>query len=124
MTAVRGKPPVARRLVVVTTTELAPGYRLAGVATIAPESADDAEARLRELIDVQGEQGIIAVHEPFLEALDPAWRRRLDAGTSPLVVALPAGEAGVGESARRERLLRMLWQAVGYQITFEPGDRS
>ncbi|OFW71332.1 MAG: hypothetical protein A2Y55_05520 [Actinobacteria bacterium RBG_16_68_12] len=123
MTTLREESTTRRRLLVVTTTELAPGYRLAGVATIAAASAAEAEERVRELIDA-GEEGIVAVHEPFLDALDPAWRRRLEDATSPLVVALPSGEAEEGESARRERLLRMLWQAVGYQITFEPGERT
>ena len=43
---------------------------------------------------------------------------------TPIVVALPAGEARVGASERRERLLRLLRQTVGYQITFEPGERQ
>jgi len=110
--------------VVLTTSELAPGYRLAGVATVSAGSATEAAERLRALVEVDGERGIVAVHEPFLDALDPAWRRRLEESTSPLVVALPAGAAEAGAEDRRERLLRMLWEAVGYQITFEPGERE
>ena len=30
-----------------------------------------------------------------------------------------AGEPGTGDGGRRERLMKMLWQAVGYEITFD-----
>lgn len=112
-----------RRLVVLTTTELAPGYRLAGVATLAAGTGPEAAELLSELVD-GGEQGIIAVYEPFLRELEPRWRRTLEESMEPIVVALPAGEARVGASERRERLMRLLRQTVGYQITFEPGERQ
>ncbi len=118
-----GEMSSRRRLVVLTSRELEPGYRLAGVATLAAGSAPEAAERLRELVDA-GERGIVAVHEPFLRELDPRWRRSLEESMAPIVVALPAGEARAGASERRERLLRLLMQAVGYQITFEPGERQ
>ena len=112
--------PARRRLLVLTTPELATGYRLAGVEARIAASPEDAEELLRELV---AEAGIVAVHEPFLEALDPGLRGRLESSTRPIVVALPAGEAPAVEGGRRARLLRMLWQAVGYELTFEPGER-
>ncbi len=113
-----------RRLVIVTTPELAPGYRLAGVATRVATAPAEAVERIRELIAEGGEKGIVAMHEPFLQALDPRARRRLEESMTPLVVPLPAGEARASQSERREQLLRMLWQAVGYQITFEPREHG
>ena len=110
-----------RRLVIVTTSDLAPGYRLAGVATLAAPDATEAADRLRDLL-ASGEDGIIAVHEPFLQGLDQRLRRHLEESASPWVVALPTGDARAGASERRARLMRLLWQAVGYQITFQPGD--
>lgn len=111
-----------RRMVVITTPELIAGYRLAGVATLAAASGSEASVRVRELVDDAGERGIIAIHEPFLADLDPALRRRLDDSTAPLLVALPSGEAEAGESARRDRLLRTLWRAIGYHIGFPGGE--
>ena len=108
------------RLLILTAPELAPGYRLAGVATIGVDSPDDAAIRIRELIGAPGGHGVVAVHEPYLNALDDDLRRQVDVSREPLVVALPPGEAEAGVSERRERLLRMLWQAVGYHITLEP----
>jgi len=114
----------ARRLAVVTTPELAPGYQLAGVATRVAAVPAEALERLRELIAEREEDEIVAIHEPFLRALDPPSRRRLEDSMTPLVVPLPAGDAEALRSERRQQLLRMLWQAVGYQITFQLGERT
>jgi len=108
-----------RRLVVLTTPDLAPGYRLAGATTVAVASGEEATSELVSLVDGRGERGVIAVHEPFHAAFDKELRRRLDETTEPLVVPLPAGEPGGGDAGRRERLMQMLWQAVGYEITFD-----
>jgi vacuolar-type H+-ATPase subunit F/Vma7 len=107
------------RLIVVTTPELEPGYRLAGVATRATASPVEATETLLELLDAGAEGDVVAVHEPFFNELDPHLRRRVDALVSPLVVALPAGDESGADGERRARLLRMLWQAVGFEITFD-----
>lgn len=107
------------RLIVLTTPDLAPGYALAGAATVPVGSKEEAATELLSLVDVHGERGVIAVHEPFHAGLDKEIRRRFDETTEPLVVPLPAGEPGGGDGGRRERLMKMLWQAVGYEITFD-----
>jgi vacuolar-type H+-ATPase subunit F/Vma7 len=107
------------RLVVLTTPDLAPGYGLAGATTVAVTSGEEAASELLSLVDGRGERGVIAVHEPFHAAFDRDLRRRFDETTEPLVVPLPAGEPGGGDGGRRERLMKMLWQAVGYEITFD-----
>jgi len=107
------------RLVVLTTPELAPGYRLAGAATIPVASPEGAAAELRELVDTRGEKGVIAVHEPYHDRLDRKLRERFDETSEPLVVPLPSGEGAEGTGGRRGRLLQMLWQAVGYEISFD-----
>jgi vacuolar-type H+-ATPase subunit F/Vma7 len=106
-------------LIVVTTPELEPGFRLAGVVTRAAASPSEAAEALRELLDAGTEGAVVAVHEPFFNELDPHLRRRIDALVSPLVVALPGGDESGAEGERRARLLRMLWQAVGFEITFD-----
>lgn len=107
------------RLIVLTTPELAPGYRLAGATTVSASSPQEAEATLRELVDEGGERGVIAVHEAYHARLDRELRRRFDESLKPLVVPLPEGEPVEAAGGRRERLLKMLWQAVGYEITFD-----
>ena len=109
------------RLIVLTTADLELGYRLAGVTTQAVDSTTEAEQALHQLLDAEAEGDVIAVHEPFFNEFDRPMRRRIDASASPLVIALPAGRYADVEAERRARLLRMLWQAVGYQMTFDPG---
>jgi hypothetical protein len=64
---------------------------------------------------------VVAVHEPFFHGLDAPLRRRIDSLVSPLVVALPGGEAAHVEAERRAQHLRILWEAVGSEITFDRG---
>ena len=116
--------PAGARLLVLTTEELASGYRLAGAATTVCADATDVAERLAAALDAGIELGVIAVHEPFFAALEPGFRRHLERTLPPLVVALPAGEAGASDVGRRERLLKVLWQAVGYQITFDADRRA
>jgi len=104
------------RLLVLTTRELVVGYRVAGVAAMEVASPADAEAMLEELLE--RERGVIAVHAPYFYAFGRRLRQRLDALRAPLVVPLPAGTASDQAEERRQRLLEMLRQAVGYEITF------
>jgi vacuolar-type H+-ATPase subunit F/Vma7 len=110
------------RLVVITTPELADGYRLAGVAVYEAASSAEAAARLQELL--ASEHGVIALHDPYFHALPRPLLRRLDAPRAPLVVALPAGTTPEEAEDRRERLLKLLRQAVGYEITFRDEART
>ena|SRR6266540_3964587 len=109
------------RLVVVTTPELAPGFRLAGVATEVVTSPAAAARVVADLVAAP-ETSVVAVHEPFLAAFDPEVREPLTMSLHPIVVALPAGTPAEGES-RQERLAELLRRAVGYRITFGSGEK-
>src|SRR5688572_7413878 len=104
------------RLLILTTRELAVGYRLAGATTVEVESLAQAAAVLEEVLASEG--GVIAVHAPYFDALPRPLRRRLDSIRIPLVVPLPAGTATELLGDRRQRLLELLRQAIGYEITF------
>jgi vacuolar-type H+-ATPase subunit F/Vma7 len=104
-------------LIVVTTAELAPGFRLAGAAVRVARSAPAAADVICRLID-EGETGVIGVHEPFLAGLAPSLRRRLEEMPSPVIVALPPGTVGGDLRRRRERLADLLRRAVGWHMTF------
>lgn len=109
------------RLIVLTTAALEPGYRLAGVRTRAIGSVTEATQTLEELLEQESDGDVIAVHEPFFNKLDASLRRRIGSLLSPLVVALPGGEGADAEAERRAQHLRILWEAVGYEITFDQG---
>jgi len=104
------------RLLVLTTSELAVGYRLAGASTVEVRSAAETRATLEALLD--REDGVIAVHAPYFHALPLPLRRRLEALRTPLVVALPAGTTTDQVGDRRQRMLELLRHAIGYEITF------
>jgi len=104
------------RLLILTTRDLVVGYRLAGATTVEVTSAAQAAATLEELL--VDEDGVIAVHAPYFDALPASLRRRLDSLRTPLVVPLPAGTASDPIGERRQRLLELLRQAIGYEITF------
>jgi len=106
-------------LIVVTTRELEPGFRLAGVTTRSLDSASEAAELVDELIAQPDDGDVIAVYEPFFDQLPAVLRRRIDALASPLVIALPGGEGAHVEAERRAQHLRILWEAVGFQITFD-----
>ena len=110
------------RLIVVTTAEQAPGFRLAGAATEIVETPAAAVRLINRLL-ASGEGGVVAVHEPLLEGIDAATRRRFEDAISPMVVALPSGAREPAEP-RRARLSAMLHRAIGYRITFEAEEAS
>ncbi|MFI7426879.1 V-type ATP synthase subunit F [Micromonospora sp. NPDC049836] len=104
------------RLLVLTTRDLAVGYRLAGANTVEVASAAQTAAVLEGLLAV--EDGVIAVHAPYFHALPTRLRRRVDSLRIPLVVSLPTGTASEPVTDRSQRLLELLRQAIGYEITF------
>ncbi|QGN34408.1 V-type ATP synthase subunit F [Microlunatus sp. Gsoil 973] len=104
------------RLIIMTIPELIPGYQLAGAETIRVGSAAEAQTRLEEML--LAEEGVIALHASYYDALPAPFRRHLDTIQVPLVVRLPAGTAADQAEDRRDRLLELLRQAVGYGITF------
>jgi vacuolar-type H+-ATPase subunit F/Vma7 len=108
------------RLIAITTEELAPGFRLAGADVRAVTSKEEAAEALRKLLGA-GEHGLIALHGPWYDALDRDLRRRIESHPVPLVGPLAAGTDPDAGLQRTERLRRLLWEAVGYEITFDEG---
>jgi vacuolar-type H+-ATPase subunit F/Vma7 len=105
------------QLVVVAPPAVANGFRLAGaLVRVALDPAEAEEAVLALIKD--GERGVIAVYEPFLDDFEGAERSRLLDSLSPVLVALPAGLEADGAAARKARLAGLLQRAVGYHITF------
>jgi vacuolar-type H+-ATPase subunit F/Vma7 len=104
------------RLLILTTHEMAVGYRLAGAAAIEVASTEETTTTLEELLAT--EDGVIAIHAPFFHALPRSLLAHLDSINAPLVVSIPAGTLAEHGVDRRQRLLELLRQAVGYQITF------
>lgn len=110
-------------VLVITTEELAPGYALGGATVRTAADAPQAADALRVVLG-SAAHDLIALYEPWYETLDRDLRRRVEDAPVPLVVPLPAGTSPEAAAQRTEGLRRLLWQAVGYEITFdEGGDR-
>ncbi len=104
------------RLMIVTTEELVPGYRLAGAAAIAAATAEEAAAAVRRLAN-ERDVAIIGVHQPFFAAFEPRFVAELERRVLPVVIDLPSGEVGAREG-RRARLVALLRRAIGRRIAF------
>lgn len=105
------------RLVVITEPESAAPFRFTAATVIPVDSAAAAQEALVQLLRAE-ERGVIAIHEPFFDALDAVLRTRCEAMVAPVVLPLPTGSAEAAHD-RRARLTRMLQRAIGYQMTFE-----
>ena len=105
------------RLVVVSPSELADGFRLTGAVVSRAGSPEEAGRVISGLL-ADGERGVIAVYAPLFEGLDDDFQRRLRASVSPVVVELPTGMGSEPEASRRSRLARRLERAIGYHISF------
>ncbi|HEY79960.1 MAG TPA: hypothetical protein EYP25_01980 [Anaerolineae bacterium] len=105
------------QITVITSPDLAPGFRLTGARVLVAEDATQAERMLRlELEDAR--PGIIALLEPFYQALPEEQLRRIQTEYAPLVMPLPDGLPGRGPIPRRQRLAEMMRRVIGYSLTF------
>ena len=104
---------------VITTPDLAPGFRLAGVETFAVESPDKAERVLRELLEGD-EASLIAVRQDLLRSIDPRLRRQVETSYRPLVMLIPGGTPASPGEGRQRYIAELIRRAVGFHITFGP----
>ncbi len=104
-------------LTMVVPSELAAGFRLAGVVVQEASDAAGAEAIVDALIG-EGERGVAGVYAPFHADFDPAVRERYERSADPIVLPLPAGLERADAGAHRARIAAMLERAIGYHISF------
>jgi V/A-type H+/Na+-transporting ATPase subunit F len=108
------------KLVVLTDTEHADGFRLAGCDVIVADSPDEARRSLSALVD-DDTSGIIAVNEAMMADIDERLQRKIDSIYRPIVVSLPIRETlQVGED-HRAYLSRLIRRAIGFDITLRRG---
>ena len=108
------------KLVVLTDTDSADGFRLAGVDVDIVDTPEATRARLISLLDDDA-TGIIAVHERLMTAVDERIQRKIDSIYRPIVVSLPIREKlEIGED-HRAYLSRLIRRAIGFDITLRRG---
>ncbi len=105
------------RLMVITTPDLATGFRLAGVEAFAAESPERAEAILCKLLEGE-EASLIAVRQDLLQAMDRRLQRRIENSYRPVVMAIPGGTPTTSGEGRRRYITELIRRAIGFHITF------
>jgi vacuolar-type H+-ATPase subunit F/Vma7 len=104
-------------LLIVTLPALVPGFRLAGVNAYAAPDAQEAQVMIGHWLDT-GETGLLAVAEELLVAVDPHLVQRMAAAEQLPYLVLPSGRASGVERTGRNRIVELLRQAIGFQISF------
>jgi len=108
------------KLVVLTDTEHADGFRLAGCDVVVADSPEEARHSLADLVDDEA-SGIIAVNEAMMAAVDERLQNKIDSIYRPIVVSLPIKETlHIGED-HRAYLSRLIRRAIGFDITLRRG---
>jgi len=103
------------KFVVVTDSDRAAGFRLAGADVM--DAADAAEARtvIPPLL-YRDDIGIVAVNEEYMLSLDEKVMDRIEKMHRPLIIPLPSKSKEVDRRTYIERLLR---KAIGYNIVLK-----
>jgi vacuolar-type H+-ATPase subunit F/Vma7 len=101
------------RLVVVTNSSLADGFRLAGADAVVATSGADAAATLRALAGSVN-AGVVLVTDDLWEGIPPRLRATLEHLAQPIVLGVPAGSGF--DAGGRVQIVEMLERALGYRI--------
>jgi vacuolar-type H+-ATPase subunit F/Vma7 len=109
-------------VLVITTAATVHGFRLGGARTIAADDAEDTIAAVSAAIQ-DGQAAVVAVHAALWSTLGPHIRDTWTSRTSPLILSLPDEDSDAA-AARETGLRDLLARAIGYQITFTPGEDS
>jgi V/A-type H+-transporting ATPase subunit F len=108
------------KVVVLTDSDTADGFRLAGVDVDIVDSPEVARLRLISLLD-DDSTGIIAVNERMMTGIDERTQKKIDSIYRPIVVSLPIREKlEIGED-HRAYLSRLIRRAIGFDITLRRG---
>lgn len=89
------------------------GFRLAGVTKYYNLEGEEAEKKLRELME--SDVNIIVVSERILFEADWRLRRRVEAMAKPIVVPVP-DKLGPVEEAEAESLRELIKRALGFDL--------
>jgi len=113
------------RLLVLTRSNLLPGFQLAGVDAYGVGDVETAQELIETWLKV-GEVGLLAIDEGWLEIIASSLVKRLEDSEKLLYLAIPGGGPLGSEVSRSHRITEMIRRAIGFHITFkgeEPGER-
>lgn len=108
------------KVVVLTDSETADGFRLAGVDVEVADSNEMARKTLNSLLD-DDSSGIIAVNERMMAGIDERTQKKIDSIYRPIVISLPIKEKLEMGEDHRAYLSRLIRRAIGFDITLRRG---
>lgn len=106
------------RLVIVTRSDLTPGFRLAGVEVYGAEDAETAQELISSWLEGD-EVNLLAIDDGLVDIMDPAFVKRLQACEHLPHLIIPGGKPFGPEGSRRSRVVEMIRRAIGFHITFK-----
>ena len=108
------------KVVVLTDSDTADGFRLSGVDVEIADSGEMARKQLNALLD-DDSSGIIAINEKMMAAIDERTQKKIDSIYRPIVISLPIKEQLEMGEDHRAYLSRLIRRAIGFDITLRRG---
>ena len=103
------------KLAVITDSELATGFRLAGVEVFSPGDAVEATQLLKSFFETR-EYGLVAVSEDYLKDPDRELARLLEKEPLPVVVPFPATRLKIDRADGEAYLSELVKSCIGYYV--------
>ena len=103
------------KFVIVTDSDRATGFRLAGAEVYAMQNAEEAKQTIPILLH-KDDIGIVAVNEEYILGLDEKLMDRIEKMHRPLIIPIPAKTKEIDRRTYIERLLR---KAIGCNIVLK-----
>jgi vacuolar-type H+-ATPase subunit F/Vma7 len=104
------------KMLVVTSPELAVGFRLAGVDVAEAATPQEAEAQVEKII-LGSDIGIVAVSEDFHRHFSSHLNRLIRDSEVPLIIPFPGKDANVWKvEDRLDYVASLIRSAIGYHI--------
>ena len=107
-----------KHLIVVTKTDQANGFRLAGIHAIGVDNSESAENLINSWL-VNKEEILLALDDHIFSNLDQDLINRIYQSNELLLVTIPDGPVSAAEEQRKRQIFEMIRHATGAQINFK-----
>jgi V/A-type H+-transporting ATPase subunit F len=101
--------------VVLTDSETADGFRLAGVEVLVSRGSEETTRLVEKVLETE-ECGLVLMKEELMEGMAESLRCRLEKTGFPLLVPLPLDMNWWREQRGMEYLLRLIRRSIGYHL--------
>lgn len=104
------------KMIVITSSDMVSGFKLAGVDVLAAETGREAEEAIEKLI-LGSEYNMVAVNESFMKEFSDRIKRLIGQAELPVIVPFPGKQANVWKMEDRiDYVANLIRSAIGYHI--------